>query len=65
MEHQPPDAPGDYNQALMELGALVCVPNGAPLCENARSPTCAPPVLRALHWSCPAKQRPSPADCSL
>ena len=34
MEHQPPDAPGDYNQALMELGALVCVPNGAPLCEK-------------------------------
>ena len=34
MEHQPPDAPGDYNQALMELGALVCVPNGAPLCEQ-------------------------------
>ena len=33
MEHQPPAAPGDYNQALMELGALVCVPNGAPLCE--------------------------------
>ena len=32
MEHQPPDNPGDYNQALMELGALVCVPNGAPLC---------------------------------
>ena len=34
MEHQPPDEPGDYNQALMELGALVCVPNGAPLCEK-------------------------------
>ena len=34
MEHQPPDAPGDYNQALMELGALVCVPNGAPLCAE-------------------------------
>ena len=34
MEYQPPAAPGDYNQALMELGALVCVPNGAPLCEQ-------------------------------
>ena len=32
MEHQPPEQAGDYNQALMELGALVCVPNGAPLC---------------------------------
>ena len=24
----PEDAPGDFNQALMELGAVVCVPNG-------------------------------------
>ena len=36
-----------------------------PCAKNARSPICAPPVLRALHWSCPTKQRPSPADCSL
>lgn len=25
--------PGDFNQAMMEIGALVCIPNGAPLCE--------------------------------
>ena len=25
----PLDAPGDFNQALMELGAVVCIPNGA------------------------------------
>lgn len=25
---------GTFNQALMELGATVCVPNGAPLCEQ-------------------------------
>ena len=30
----PTDAPGDFNQALMELGATVCLPNGAPLCEK-------------------------------
>lgn len=24
---------GDFNQALMELGATVCLPNGAPRCE--------------------------------
>ncbi len=29
-----PDEVGDFNQALMELGATVCVPNGAPLCEE-------------------------------
>ena len=34
MEHQPSAKAGDYNQALMELGALVCLPNGAPLCEQ-------------------------------
>ena len=31
-EQQPQDKPGDFNQALMELGALVCLPNGAPQC---------------------------------
>lgn len=30
----PVDAPGDFNQALMELGATVCLPNGAPLCDR-------------------------------
>lgn len=34
MEHQPPDKPGDYNEALMELGALICLPNGEPLCDR-------------------------------
>ena len=24
----------DFNQALMELGALICIPNGAPNCER-------------------------------
>lgn len=30
----PTQAAGDFNQALMELGATVCLPNGAPLCES-------------------------------
>lgn len=29
-----PSRAGDFNQALMELGALVCLPNGAPLCDQ-------------------------------
>ncbi len=29
-----PEQAGDFCQALMELGAIVCVPNGAPLCER-------------------------------
>ncbi len=28
----PRDRAGDFNQALMELGAMVCIPNGAPKC---------------------------------
>lgn len=28
----PKDRPGDFNQALMELGAMVCIPNGSPKC---------------------------------
>ena len=30
----PADAPGDFDQGLIELGAIVCVPNGAPKCEE-------------------------------
>lgn len=33
LAQMPPDQAGAYNQALMELGALVCLPNGAPLCH--------------------------------
>ena len=29
-----PQASGEFCQALMELGALVCLPNGAPLCTG-------------------------------
>lgn len=30
----PKDRPGDFNQAMMEIGACVCVPNGQPHCEQ-------------------------------
>lgn len=33
LRQMPPQTPGDYNQALMELGALVCLP-GVPKCEQ-------------------------------
>ena len=26
--------PGSFNQAMMDLGAMICVPNGAPLCDS-------------------------------
>ncbi len=34
LEVMPVEAPGDFNQALMELGATVCLPNGAPDCAR-------------------------------
>ena len=33
LEVMPGERPGDFNQALMELGATVCIPNGKPKCE--------------------------------
>lgn len=29
-----PECSGGFNEALMELGELICLPNGAPACEN-------------------------------
>ena len=34
LEIMPQDRPGDFNQAMMELGAMVCLPNGEPHCEE-------------------------------
>lgn len=34
LEIIPQDAPGEFNQALMDLGAMVCLPNGAPRCDE-------------------------------
>ncbi|MBO5260018.1 MAG: A/G-specific adenine glycosylase [Agathobacter sp.] len=34
MENAEELIPGVFNQGLMELGAMVCVPNGKPHCEN-------------------------------
>ena len=30
----PKERPGDFNQALMDLGSSICIPNGKPFCEN-------------------------------
>ncbi|MCR5654445.1 MAG: A/G-specific adenine glycosylase [Lachnospiraceae bacterium] len=34
LPHMPEGESGKFNQAMMELGATVCVPNGAPACER-------------------------------
>lgn len=30
----PPGVAGDFNQAIMDIGATICLPNGRPLCEK-------------------------------
>lgn len=32
-EIMPKDRPGDFNQAMMEIGACVCIPGGTPRCD--------------------------------
>lgn len=34
LDIMPKEQAGAFNQALMELGATICVPNGAPLCSE-------------------------------
>ena len=44
-----PERPGDFNQAIMELGEVVCIPNGTPLCDRC-----------PLAATCEAKQKGEP-----
>lgn len=44
-----PERPGDFNQAIMELGEVICIPNGTPLCENC-----------PLEGSCEARRKGVP-----
>ena len=60
MEHQPPEKAGDYNQALMELGALVCVPNGAPLCEKCPLAAVCQARTAGTAAQLPRKAKPKP-----
>lgn len=34
LEQMPIDRPGDFNQAMMDLGAGICLPNGEPKCTS-------------------------------
>ena len=55
-------SPGDCNQALMELGAVVCLPNGEPLCGSCPiAPLCrahADGAEQQYPVRAPKKQRP-------
>ena len=47
-EQMSEDRPGDFNQAMMELGAVVCVPNGKQSAKNVRWGISALPESMAL-----------------
>ncbi len=48
----------DYNQALMELGALVCVPNGEPLCESCPWRSLCKARRQGIFMELPVKKKP-------
>lgn len=54
----PRDCPGEFNQALMELGATVCLPNGAPLCHRCPLSSLCLANLRGLTAEYPRKFPP-------
>ncbi|MEG0958737.1 MAG: A/G-specific adenine glycosylase [Erysipelotrichaceae bacterium] len=33
LRYMPDDKSADFNQAIMEIGEVICIPNGAPLCN--------------------------------
>ena len=55
----PEDRPGDFNQAMMELGATVCLPNGAPKCRDCpRGEICrAAKAGKMMDFPCKAQKK--------
>ncbi len=53
-----PDVPGDFNQALMELGACVCLPNGEPKCEECPWKTACKARKQGIISELPVKNKP-------
>ena len=53
----PPHRPGDFNQALMDLGAMVCLPNGAPLCEQCPARTFCTACEKGLQRQLPVREK--------
>ncbi len=56
----PSDRPGDYNQALMDLGASVCLPNGAPRCLDCPWKNICLAHAHGTELKFPAASRPAP-----
>ena len=48
---------GDFNQSLMELGALICLPNGRPLCERCPVQNLCMAYAAGTQLSLPTRQK--------
>lgn len=56
----PAHRPGDFNQALMDLGAMVCSANGAPHCESCPVDTLCEANARQITTFFPIKKPKKP-----
>ena len=57
---QPAAKAAEYNQAMIELGATVCLPNGAPKCELCPlRPVCAARA-QGMERALPLRKKPAP-----
>lgn len=53
----PKDAASDFNQGLIELGAIVCVPNGEPKCEICPVKTFCRAYEQGIQMELPVKKK--------
>ena len=53
----PPEHAGDFNQGLIELGAIVCVPNGEPKCEECPAASFCKARLQGRISELPVKEK--------
>ncbi len=56
----PADCPGDFNQALIELGALVCVPGGEPKCGDCPLTAFCRTEMCGRTGEIPVRKKPKP-----
>lgn len=56
----PKDRAGDFNQSLMELGAMICLPNGAPKCGECPLKGLCLAYEKGLQESLPVKVQKKP-----
>ncbi len=55
-----PERAGDFNQALMDFGATVCIPNGRPLCEHCPLKECCEGYKQDVAMLLPVKPSKKP-----